>query len=165
MYNPFPLLTKGMLNDQITKGKRWFVRQSFARGMDGRLKAAFLIRGYEADEKEIVDQHLAMLGHDKNAFLYDATIPEHLEKLGVAAGQPFGYKIFYAAKKGVDWRPPTIYQEKVRRYIGRHHPGWRAQKEGDKIQVGLYEEFGELFLKFSYGGEEDVIKLERIEIF
>jgi len=40
MYNPFPLLSKGLLTDQIGKGKRWFVRQTFARGMEGRLKAA-----------------------------------------------------------------------------------------------------------------------------
>src|SRR5882762_5929205 len=99
MYNPFPLLSKGLLTDQIGKGKRWFVRQTFARGMEGRLKAAFLIRGYEADEKATAEQHLAAIGQDKYAFLYDAENAEHLERLGIAAGQPFGYKLFYAAKK------------------------------------------------------------------
>jgi hypothetical protein len=163
MYNPFPLLTKGLLNDQITKGKRWFVRQSFVRGMEARLKAAFLIRSYEEDEKELADQHLATLGQDGNAFLYDATVPEHAAKLGVAAGQPFGYKVFYAAKKGIDWRPPAVYRQKIRRYIGRHHPNWRAQKEGGEIEVGLYEVFGELFIKFSHGEEEDTIPFEMIE--
>jgi hypothetical protein len=163
MYNPFPLLSKGLLTDQIAKGKRWFVRQSFVRGMEARLKAAFLVRGYDAEEKALAEKHLAGLSHDGNAFLYDAAVATHVEKLNVAAGQPFGYKIFYAAKKGVDWRPPAVYQQKIRRYLGRHHPGWRAQKEGDKIQVGLYEEFGELFIKFSHGGEEEVVDFEVIE--
>ena len=163
MYNPFPLLTKGLIKDQIDKGKRWFVRQSFARGMEARLKAAFLVRGYEEEEKALAEQHLATLTKDGNAFLYDAAVPEHLEKLGIAAGQPFGYKVFYAAKKGMEWKPPTMYQQKIRQWIGKHHPAWRPQKQGDKIQVGLYEEFGELFIKFSHGEEEDSIPFEGIE--
>ena len=165
MYNPLPLLSNGLLEDELRKGKRWFVRQSFARGMESRLKAAFLIRGYQEEEKELATQHMTTLNRDGNAFLYDATIAEHVERLQVAAGQPFGYKVFYAAKKGLDWKPPAIYQQKIRRYIGRHHPGWRPQKEGDKIQVGLYEEFGELFIKFSHDREEDTIPFERIELY
>jgi hypothetical protein len=163
MYNPFPLLTGGLLKDQVDKGKRWFVRQTFPRGMEARLKAAFLIRGYEGEEKTLAEQHMAALSRDRNAFLYDAAIPGHLEKLGIAAGQPFGYKIFYAAKKGVEWKPPTPYQQKIRRYINKHHPNWRAQNEGGEIQVGLYEEFGELFIKFSHGHEEDMVPFETIE--
>jgi hypothetical protein len=163
MYNPFPLLSKGLLNDQLASGKRWFVRQSFARGMEARLKAAFLVRGYEADEKELAEKHLAALSQDGNAFLYDTAVPEQVERLRIAAGQPFGYKVYYAAKKGIDWRPPAVYQQKIRRYIGRHHPGWRTTREGGKIEVGLYEEFGELFIKFSHGEEEEIIPFEGIE--
>ena len=164
MYNPFPLLTRGLLDDQLTKGKHWFVRQSFPRGMAKRLTAAFLIRGYWKDEQELAQQHMtALAGRDANAFLYDATIPEHVKKLRIAAAQPFGYKVFYAAKKGVDWKPPAVYQQKIRRYINRHHPNWRAQGEGGEILVGLYEEFGELFIKFSHDEEEDYIPFDLIE--
>jgi len=163
MYNPFPLLTKGLLKDQVDKGKRWFVRQTFRRGMEARLKAAFLIRGYEEKERVLAEQHMTALQRDGNAFLYDAAIPGHLEKLSIAAGQPLGYKIFYAAKKGVDWKPPTTYQQKIRHYINRHHPNWRTRNEGGEIQAGLYEEFGELFIKFSHGHEEDTIPFETIE--
>jgi len=163
MYNPFPLLTKGLLKDQVDKGKRWFVRQTFRRGMEARLKAAFLIRGYEEKERVLAEQHMTALQRDGNAFLYDAAIPGHLEKLSIAAGQPLGYKVFYAAKKGVDWKPPTTYQQKIRHYINRHHPNWRTRNEGGEIQAGLYEEFGELFIKFSHGHEEDTIPFETIE--
>jgi hypothetical protein len=83
--------------------------------------------------------------------------------LNKAAAQPFGYRVFYAAKKGVDWKPPDVYQEKMRAYIRRHHSEWRTKKDGDKIQIGLYEEFGELFLKFSYDKEEDTISFDLIE--
>jgi hypothetical protein len=163
MYNPFPLLTPGLLRDQVGRGKRWFVRQNFARGYEGRLKAAFLLRGYEAEEREMAEQHLAAVNRDPYAYLYDAALPEHLERLNTAAAQPFGYKVFYAAKRGVDWKPPDAYQEKMRAYIRRHHSEWRTQKDGDKIQIGLYEEFGELLLKFSYDKEEDTIPFDLIE--
>jgi hypothetical protein len=163
VYNPLPILTPGLLADQLAKGKRWFVRQTFPRGMEARLIAAFLIRGYDEDEKTTADQHLAALKNDGNAYLYDATDPAHHKKLQIAAGQPFGYKVFYGARKGVEWKPPADYQEKMRHYLRRHHPAWRPQKEGDKIQIGLVEEFGQLFLKFSYSGEDDIIPFDRIE--
>jgi hypothetical protein len=163
MYNPFPLLSKGLLNDQLTKGKRWFVRQTFPRGMEPRLIAAFLLRAYDAAEKDTAEKHLATLENDRNAFLYDALQPEHLERLHTAAGQPFGYKVFYAARKGIDWRPPQTYQEKMRHYIFRHHPAWRPQKGRDTVEIGLFEEFGQLFLKFSHDGENDTIPFDLIE--
>jgi hypothetical protein len=163
MYNPFPLLTPGLLKDQMARGKSLFVRQTFLRGYEGRLKAAFLFRGYPVEEKELAEQHLAAIGRDPNAFLYDVLVPAHVERLEIAAGQPFGYKVFYAAKKGVEWKPPESYQEKMKAYIRRHHPGWRTKKDGDKIQIGLYEEFGELFLKFSYEEEHDSIPFDLIE--
>jgi hypothetical protein len=163
MYNPFPILTQGLFRDQLAKGKRWFVRQTFPRGAEPRLVAAFLLRGYDAEERETAGQHLATLTNDGNAFLYDAEDPAHLERLQIAAGQPFGYKVFYAAHKGIEWKPPPVYQEKMRHYLRRHHPAWRSQKEGDKIAIGLYEEFGQLFLKFSHNEEEDILPFDLIE--
>jgi hypothetical protein len=163
MYNPFPLFSEALLKGQVAGGKRFFVRQTFPRGMDARLKAAFLLRAYPADEQEDAEKHLAVLPWDKNAFLYDAAVPEHLDKLRVAAKQPFGYKVFYAAKKGVDWKPPPVYQEKIKHYIRSRHAGWRTSPGGEKIQTGLCEEFGELFLKFSYAGEQETIPFDDIE--
>ena len=170
MYNPFPLLTPGLLKDQMAGGKCYFVRQTFPRGCEGRLKAAFLVRGYGAEERELAERHFAAIGghpnafaRDPNAFLYDVSVRAHVERLEIAAGQPFGYKVFYAAKKGVEWKPPETYQEKMKAYIRHHHPGWRTKKDGDKIQIGLYEEFGELFLKFSYEEEHDTIPFDLIE--
>ena len=163
MYNPFPLLTPDLLKDQLARGKRYFVRQTFARGMDARLRAAFLLRAYDTGEKENAEQHLAAIPRDPNAFLYDAGLPDHLEKLGKAATQPFGYKVFYAAKKGLDWKPPVVYQEKIKHYIRVHHAGWQTNRGGGRIEVGLYEEFGELFLKFSSGQEQETLPFNDIE--
>ena len=174
MYNPFPLLTPGLLRDQVAKGKRYFVRQTFLRGYTRPLKAAFLLRAYEAMDRPTAEQHLAALAcqrpdgqglPDPYAFLYDATIQDHLVRLKTAATQPFGYKVFYAAKKGVDWKPPETYQEKMRRYISRHHPGWRGTQGREPVEIGLYEEFGQLFLKFSHRDENDTIPFDLIETY
>jgi hypothetical protein len=163
MYNPFPLLNQALLKAEIAKGKRYFVRQTFIRGMDTRLKAAFLLRAYPGEEKENAGQHMDVFSRDANAFLYDADLPEHLEKLRIASTQPFGYKIFYAAKKGVDWKPPPLYREKIKHYIRIHHSDWQTNRGGGPIEAGLYEEFGELFLKFSSGEEQETIPFDEIE--
>ena len=163
MYNPFPLMNEQLLTDKIKEGKKYFVRQTFTRGFQPRLKAAFLFRAYDTDERELAEKHLALIANDRNAFLYDINNPEHLKKLHTAAKQPIGYKVFYAGKKGLDWKPPYDYQNKMRNYIRRKHPGWKMQPGGDKIGIGLYEEFGELFLKFSFEEENDKIPFDEIE--
>lgn len=163
MYNPLPLLTPGLLRDELIKGKRWFVRQTYPRGLTPGLRAAFLLRAYPAEEKTMAEQHLASIEKDKNAFLYDAGLAEHLEKLDIAAKQPAGFKVFYAARNGVDWKPPGPYQQKMRHYIRSHHSAWLPQKAKEKIEIGLYEEFGQFYLKFSYDGEEDTIPFDEIE--
>ena len=163
MYNPLPLLTEALLQGMIDAGKRYFVRQTYFRGKESRLKAAFLFRGYEEGEKELAELHLRRIGSDPHAFLYDTMLAGHREKLVIAARQPFGYKIYYAGKKGIDWKPPPEYQEKMKHYIRKHHPGWRTVKDGEQIQIGLYEELGQLLLKFSFAGEEDTLPFDNIE--
>ncbi len=165
MYNPFPLLNERLLEDKINEGKRYFVRQTFRRGMEPRLKAAFLLRAYDEEEKEMANRHMQKITNDPHAFLYDAMEPEHLEKLHIAAKQPFGFKIFYAGKKGVNWKPPVAFQIKMRRYIREKHPNWGSIKDGPKVEIGLLEEFGELLLKLSYEDEEEMIPFSDIENF
>jgi hypothetical protein len=163
MYNPFPLLNERLLQDKIKEGKRYFVRQTFRRGMEPRLKAAFLFRAYEEEEKEIAQSHMEKIAKDPHAFMYDATMQEHLVKLHIAAKQPFGFKIYYAGKKGMDWKPPVAYQIKMRKYIQEKHPTWGTIKDGPQVEVGLMEKFGELLLKLSYENEEELIPITYIE--
>jgi hypothetical protein len=162
-YNPFPLLNAALLQDRIKAGKRYFVRQTYSRAMEPGIRASFLFRAYDATEKSVADEHLQLLHEDPHAFLYDVTIKEQLEKLNIAAQQPPGFRIYYAGKKGIDWKPPQIYQEKIKHYIRRNHPAWKPEKGGDKIRAGLSEEFGALFLTFSFGDEEDRILFDEIE--
>ena len=163
MYNPFPLLTEHLLMDKIATGKRYFVRQSYTRGMQPRLKGAFLLRAYEGTEKALAEKHMLELEKDPYEFLYDVTNPQHLERLRTAARQPFGFKVYYAGKQGTEWKPPPAYREKIRHFIRSQHPDWRSTETGEKIRIGLNEQFGVLFLTFHYSTEEDRIELETIE--
>ena len=148
-----------MLRGEIARGRRYFVRQTFIRGWDSGVRAAFLVKGYEDEEKVHALEHLATLSKDAHAHIYDVTLPDEEGKLLIAARQPAGYHIYYAAKKGSDWQPPEVYREKVRRYIQQLHPAWKR----GQIQVGMHEEFGELFLQFNYGEEVDKLPFDEIE--
>jgi len=163
MYNPFPLLNEKILADKIQSGRRFFVRQTYPRGFEVRLKAAFLLKGYSSIDKDVALQHMETLKKDGNAFLYDVEDADHLKKLYTAAQQPFGFKVYYAAKRGEDWRPPEEYRMKIKVYLKQNHPNWKSKPGGEKVAVGLYEEFGKLFLKFSFDGEEDLVPIEKIE--
>ena len=163
MYNPFPLLDEKILADKIQEGKEFFVRQIYNRGLQKGIRASFLFRAYDSSERTQALEHFAKIKNDPNAFLYEVNNPDHLEKLRIAAKQPFGFKIYYAGKKGLDWNPPTEYQEHMKRYIRKMHPEWRTKKGGDKIEIGLYEEYGSLFINLSYAGEEERIPFDEIE--
>jgi hypothetical protein len=165
MYNPFPLLTPAMLISQISgeKAKRYFVRQTFERGMTDGSKAAFLLRAYSGDEKEMAEQHFARLQNDPNAFLYDAKMETHSEKLKIAARQPSGFKIYYVGKTKLEWKPPLIYQNKMKRYLQQRHPAWRTSRGKNKVMIGLLESYGDIYLKFNFGYEEDQIPFDEIE--
>ncbi len=163
MYNPFPLLTTQMLRIKLADGKRYFVRQTYPRGMQEGIRAAFLFRAYEQSEKEIAAEHIRVIASDPNHFLYDATNEEDLRKLFIAATQPGGFKIYYAGKIAQDWKPPVEYQAKLKNYIRTKLPDWRPTRGGDKIQAGLYEEYGALFLKLGFEEEELKIPFSEIE--
>jgi len=152
-----------MLKIKLADGKRFFIRQTYPRGLYPGLRAAFLFRAYEEHEKEQAESHLHKIDQDPHRFLYDATREDHLQKLYVAAGQPPGFAIYYAGRKEQDWKPPYEYQLKLKNFIRSIHPEWKPKRGGDKIQAGLYEEYGELFLKLSFESENDLIPFETIE--
>jgi hypothetical protein len=160
------------------------VRQSFPRGYEGRLKAAFLLRAYPAEEKEMAEAHLAALAdpecgdcariralgrmwryaRDPNAFLYDAAVPEQLERLYIAAGQPFRLQGVLRGQKGSGLEAAGgLPGEDEGVYPPPPSRTWRTQKDGEKISIGLHEEFGELFLTFSFDKENDKIPFDLIE--
>jgi hypothetical protein len=161
-YNPFPLLTANLLEAKMLEGKKYFVRQTYLRGLRTGLKVSLLIKAYKADEEELAEKHMANILHDKHAYVYDSDDQQQLLKLQIAASQPEGFAIYYAGHRK-NWKLPAEYQQKIRKYIHQKHPGWKTKKGGDKIQAGLYEEFGQLFLTFSFEEEADKVPFDFIE--
>lgn len=161
MYNPFPLLNEQILQDRLQAGRRWFVRQSYPRGACSR--QSFLFRSYADEETEQARTHLRQLDKDPYARLYDARDPGDLERLCRAATQPEGYCIYYAGSMRSDWRPSPAYEARIKNYIRTYHSHWRSGKKGNRIEVGLLEQYGFLFIKLSYEEEEEIIPFELIE--
>jgi len=153
MYNPFILLSPELLAHKIAAGKRFFVRQTYLRGLQPGIKAAFLLRAYLATEEELALQHLQILAAD----------PAEAAKLGIAATQPAGYRIYYAGKIGNKWRPPPAYEYRIRQYIRRRHPEWRPTR-GQQIRVGLFEEWGNLWIRLGFEDESETIPLSHFEM-
>lgn len=165
MYNPFSPLSKPLLDAFVRLGKKYFVRQSFARvkdHFDKNVKEYFIITHY-ADMVR-AQQHMMSIGHDAYKYLYEWDNPEHRQKLNVAAGNPPGYKI-YSAVLTKDWEIQirSTLKEKTRGYIERNI-GWKPRRS-DTVDFILYVNNGELYAKLKLRAEEVRVKLEEIENF
>jgi hypothetical protein len=68
LYNPLPILSPALLENEIKTGKRWFIRQTYPRGMETGLKGTFTLRSYPPEDKETAESHLAAIEKDKNGF-------------------------------------------------------------------------------------------------
>ena len=161
MHNPFVLLNTKLLHSIIASGNSYFVRQTYARGLDPfdkHTKAAFLFTHYNNPDR--AKAHFGALQQDGNRFLYDDAVPEHHQKLEIAAKQPPGYKV-YSSLLEQPWRPSPDMAEKIRRYIGANLT-WTPARS-DTINAELFTQFGELFLTLRYNAYEAKVLLTDIE--
>ncbi|MFT3678111.1 MAG: hypothetical protein QM781_19620 [Chitinophagaceae bacterium] len=163
MYNPFILLSPELLAHKIAGGKRFFIRQTYLRGLQPGIRAAFLLRAYLETEEDMALRHMQEIAPDKHAHIYDVTNEEELQKLRIAATQPAGYRIYYAAKIGNKWRPPPAYEYRIKQYIRRWHPEWRPTR-GLQIRVGLFEEWGTLWIRLEFEEEKETVPLSQFEM-
>jgi len=102
------------------------------------------------------------IGHDAYMYLYEWDNPEHQQKLYVAASQPVGYKVYSGVFKK-DWEKQisNSMNETAKTYIEtkiRWKPG-----RGDNVDFKLYVNYGELYAKLKFRGQEVRVKLEEIE--
>lgn len=164
MFNPFHPFTSPLLDAFIKHGKRYFVRQTFKRGippMDDSVKGAYLISHYE--DLHTAQTHFDAIASDPNRFLYDWSNAEHQEKLKVAAASPEGYKV-YSSVFEKDWeRRITDPMEKaIRLYVAGL--GWRPSR-AEGLNTDFYQTFGELYIKLKCKGREVKVPFKEIEIF
>ncbi len=161
MHNPFGPLSLKLLHALIHAGNRYFVRQSYRRGLnpfDPAHKAAFLFTHY--DNLAAAHMHYKNLQHDAQRFLYDSNNPDHNAKLEKAAKQVPGYQV-YTPLLEKPWEPSEKMTELIRRYIRQHAP-WQPTRE-ETVKADLFTQFGELFVNLRYRSHQLQVPLADIE--
>jgi len=163
MFNPFYPLTTQLLDAFVAKGKKYFVRQTFNRAknpFDDEIKGYFLFSHY--DSFTTAQDHYGAISHDPNRFLYDWNNPEHQQKLRVAASGLKEYKN-YASVLRIDYEKGLTdkLKKKIRSYVS-NSLGWHI-KGNDTLDSNFELQFGELFIRFKYGGRQAKVKFEDIE--
>jgi hypothetical protein len=161
MHNPFPLYSERLLTSLIKSGHKYFVRQTYKRGINPfneNQKGSFLISHYNDLNKANI--HFEALEHDKNRFLYDISKPEHLERLKAASVQPTGYMV-YAPLLQQEWKPTPQVAEKIRKYID-YKLKWKPGRN-DTVRSNLFLQFGELYLTLKFRIHEVKVPLIEIE--
>lgn len=163
MFNPFFPFTNQLLDAFVAKGKKFFVRQTFERGMnpfDKEVKGSFLFSHY--DNLTTAQDHFGAISHDSRRFLYDWNNPEHQQKLKVAASGLKEYKN-YASVLRPDYEKGITdkLKKKIRQYVS-DSLGWHI-KGSDTLDTNFEMQFGELFMRFKHGSRQAKVKFEEIE--
>lgn len=161
MHNPFALYSETLLDALIKTGHRYFVRQTYRRGidyLDQQQKGSFLISHYADEARAKI--HLAALKSDPYSYLYHLFNHEDEKKLRIASNQPAGYKI-YAPLLMQKWEANNVIEGKMRRYI-ENDLHWRPGK-GDKVVADLFLQYGELFVTLKFNRNKVKVPLSDIE--
>lgn len=165
MFNPFVPFTKPLLDAFISKNKKFFIRQTYQRGMplaEPTVKGAFLITHYDVEKEAIV--HYDALNRDANRFFYEVDNPEHLEKLNIAATNPGPYRIFAGvAYPGWEECAKAVLMPKVKRYID-HGLKWKPSRD-ESVNLKLYAQFGEVYAQLNLRNQKIEVRLDEIENF
>ena len=161
MHNPFGLLNMKLLHALINAGNRYFVRQTYPRGLhpfDEEQKAAFLFTHYR--DLPSAQMHYNFLHHDPNRFLYDSRNPAHAAKLDIAAKQVPAFPVYTPLLEKL-WEPSEKMSELIRRYISIHL-SWTPSRE-ETVKADLFTQFGELFVNLKYKSFATKVPLADIE--
>lgn len=156
MHNPLALLNTLLLDGLISAGHTYFVRQSYARGKDPRMKEVFLLSPYRSKTQAIA--HYDAISEDARKHIYTL---EEKEKLYRAATQPSGYQIYVALLKNKTWVPSYDIAAKIKRYVTAE-AGWKPERK-DEVRAALLIAFGELFITLKLNQEEIKVPLSDIE--
>jgi len=165
MYNPFALLSVPLMQ-ALLKSNQYYVRQTYERGrdhFDELVKLSLLITYYYGDAIETTraQMHYKLLVKDRYRFLYDGTIPEHRERLLIAASQPEGYKV-YVNLLPAKWKAPDLLRDKIAGYVAKALPEWKVDRYS-KLDIVLQEKYGNLYLDLHWKGRSATVQLDAVE--
>jgi hypothetical protein len=162
MFNPLCIFSSELLEAFVKSGQKYFVRQSFNRGLisNEKLNHAFLISHYSDFGQAY--EHFEAIAQDHHRRLYRWSEPDDRNRLQLAATQPAGYTI-YASVVMPGWKEKAERELKVqvRNYIARKNL-WHPAKK-DSVEFELYPHFGEVFVRMRFHNQEIKIRLEEVE--
>ena len=156
MHNPLSLLFPELLEKLMEEGFKFFVRQSYARGLSPNIREAFLVTHYR--EFHEANAHFQSIRFDARKYLYSMGNAEEKARLLKAAGQPEGYQVYTALLKSRSWRPPPDLGPRVKAYLRSN--GMAGNRN---IGITLSIQFGELILNIQAGMETYRLPLAEFE--
>jgi len=162
MFNPLCLFISELLAAFVSSGQKYFVRQTFSRGLDANDKTirAFLFSHY-SDYGQAYE-HFEAIAKDGNRFLYRWSEPDDRKRLKLAASQPSGFRIYASVvMPGWEGKAEKALKVKVRNYMERKnlwHPGRK-----DEVTFELYPHFGEVFVRMRFRKQEIKVSLVEVE--
>jgi len=162
MFNPLAIFDARALEGFVREGNKYFVRQSFPRGMDpfdDNLAGCFLICHY--DDYFRAKEHYDALEQDRLRWLYNYDKMEDRGRLEIAASQPEGYRV-YSNTFVPDWERHLTdrVKERIRAYVAKL--GWKPSR-GEGVEPQFYPHFGEVHVCLKFRGREVRVKFEEIE--
>ncbi|MDQ0109525.1 hypothetical protein J2T02_004669 [Chitinophaga terrae (ex Kim and Jung 2007)] len=161
MHNPLAILSEDLLDALLLHGHKYFVRQSYPRGLDhfdGTLKEAFLFSAYK--ELQPAEKHYLHLASDPRRHIYYIGQEGDIKRMRIAASQPAGYRAYSDKLATREWEPANILKSKVKNYL-RSNIKWRSKDA--PVDAQLFLEYGELMLSLSNGKQVLKIKLSEVE--
>ncbi len=165
MFNPLCLFSEELLHALVGAGKKYFVRQTYERGIifsENNTYRAFLITHYEKEAEAL--QHFIAIEKDAYRYLYDWENQMHRERLVKAVSQPDGYSVFASVvMPGMEKRAARLLKAKVKRYIDHYIKWFPAAK--DAVVFDLYPQFGEVYVSMRFRKQEIKVSLAEVENF
>jgi hypothetical protein len=161
MHNPLAILSEDLLDALLLHGHKYFVRQSYPRGLDHfdeTIKEAFLFSAYK--ELPPAEKHYLHLASDPRRHIYYIGQEGDVEKIRIAASQPAGYKAYSDKLAAREWKPTKDLPGKIKNYL-RTNTKWRSKDA--PVDAQLFLEYGELMLSLSNGKQILKIKLSEVE--
>jgi hypothetical protein len=152
LYCPIALLNPELLRGMIQQDNKYFVRQQLLGGTRyfvEHLEAVVIITHYADKGKAL--EHMQAIQKTAYAKLYDIDMETDWQNLQVAASQPEHYKIFTTLLNTKTWRPPKEFSERIRKYL-RYRNYFPTRT--DEVAASPFFEFGVLFLKIKWSGNE-----------
>lgn len=157
MYNPLALLQKEHIDTLINEGNKYFVRQTYNRGLKAGDKESFLITPYM--KLKDAQEHIMAIILESRTAIYDITNPDHRVRLYTAASQVKGYSVYLNRLRESAWHPPRKLQMQIHDYVKML--GWGSRNMNIDAKLGFKN--GKLVIDFTNNGITESASLDELE--